>query len=93
MTLKISLPDRIEKQLELEAQHSGLSLEQYSAQILVRHLEEVQKRQNAVAILESWTVGDAVEQAATGEELVRLLEQDRLSARRLFPDELKGVTW
>jgi hypothetical protein len=93
MTLTITLADKLEEQLVQEAYRFGLSMEQYSAQVLVRHLEEAWKRQAAVDILESWLSGDAVEQTTNGEELVRLLDEDRLSTRTLFPAELKGVTW
>jgi putative addiction module component (TIGR02574 family) len=45
-------------------------------------------------LLQSWIVdGDAQEQRQTGEYLVQALDEDRLSDRRLFPPELKGVTW
>ncbi|MFM7174194.1 MAG: hypothetical protein ACKO4U_14285 [Caldilinea sp.] len=93
MTLTITLADKFERQLEQEAHRFGLSVEQYSAQVLVRHLEEARKRQAAVDLLESWLSGDAAEQKATGEELVRALDKDRLSSRSLFPSELQGVTW
>jgi hypothetical protein len=47
-----------------------------------------------VALLQSWIDGDNVaEQQETGEYLVRVLDEDRLSDRKLFPPELKGVTW
>ena len=29
----------------------------------------------------------------TGEYLIRVLDEDRLSDRKLFPAELKGITW
>ena len=93
MTLTITLADKLEEQLEQEAQRFGLSMEQYSAQVLIQHLKETRKFQAAVDILESWLSGDAVEQTTTGEELIRLLDEDRLSTRVLFPVELKGVTW
>ena len=93
MTLTITLTDKLEEQLVQEAHRFGLSMEQYSAQVLVRHLEEARKRQAAVDILESWLSGDAVEHTTTGEELVRLLDEDHLFTRALFPAELKGVTW
>jgi len=93
MTLTITLADKLEEQLEREAHRLGLSMEQYSAQVLARHLEEARKHQAAVDILESWLSGDAAEQKTTGEELVRLLDEDRLSTRSLFPSELKDVTW
>jgi hypothetical protein len=35
----------------------------------------------------------ATEQQETGDYLIRVLDEDRLSERKLFPPELKGVTW
>jgi hypothetical protein len=47
-----------------------------------------------VELLQSWIEGgDAEEQKETGDYLIRTLDEDRLSDRRLFPPELKGVTW
>jgi hypothetical protein len=51
-------------------------------------------QQELAKLLQSWIVeGDAQEQKETGEYLVRSLDEDRLSDRRLFPPELKGVSW
>lgn len=45
-------------------------------------------------LLQSWIEDkDAQEQKETGEYLLQVLDEDRLSDRRLFPPELKGVTW
>ena len=45
-------------------------------------------------MLQSWLdAEDVEEQRETGDYLVRALDEDRLSDRRLFPPELKGVTW
>lgn len=45
-------------------------------------------------LVTSWIEGgDADEQEETGEYLVRALDEDRLSDRKLFPEELKGTTW
>ena len=51
MTLTINLADKLEQQLEQEARRFGLSSEQYTAQVLARHLEEARKRKAAVDIL------------------------------------------
>jgi hypothetical protein len=51
-------------------------------------------RGELVDLLQSWIEkGDAQEQKETGEYLIRVLDEDRLSDRRLFPLEFKGVTW
>jgi len=36
---------------------------------------------------------NADEQKETGDFLVRALDEDRPSERKLFPPELEGVTW
>jgi hypothetical protein len=47
-----------------------------------------------VELLQSWIdKGDVEEQKQTGEYLIRVLDEDRLSDRRLFLPELQGVTW
>ena len=47
-----------------------------------------------VSLLQSWMdEEDAGEQRDTGEYLVRVLDGDRLSDRRFFPQEHKGLTW
>jgi hypothetical protein len=54
--------------------------------------DDIQKE--LASLLQSWIVdGDAQEQRQTGEYLIRVLDKDRLSDRRLFPPELKDVTW
>ena len=46
------------------------------------------------ALIRSWMDDeDAGEQRETIEYLVRTLDEDRLSGRKLFPEELKGKTW
>ena len=52
------------------------------------------RRAELVALLRSWIDGaDAEGQRETGEYLVRVLDEDRLSERKLFPQELKDVSW
>jgi hypothetical protein len=47
-----------------------------------------------VELLQPWIdEGDAQEQKEAGEYLIRVLDEDRLSDRRLFPPELRDVTW
>lgn len=53
------------------------------------------RRARALAFLfESWSEADDTgEQQETGQYLSRALDEDRLSDRKLFPPELKGVSW
>ena len=45
-------------------------------------------------LLRSWMDAEsATEQRETIEYLVRALDEDRLSDRKLFPEEFKGESW
>lgn len=51
-------------------------------------------RRVLIALLQSWIdADDAEEQQETGDFLIRALDEDRPSERKLFPPELEGVTW
>jgi hypothetical protein len=93
MTVTISLAKNLEQQLMHEAQRLGLSLEDYSARILTQHVEAARKNRAAAERLESLFADDEEEQKETGEELLRSLDEHRLSSRPLFPSELENVTW
>ena len=56
---------------------------------------ETQERATCLgALFQSWMQeDDAGEQRETLEHLVRALDEDRLSNRKLFPEELKGKSW
>ncbi len=45
------------------------------------------------ALLQVWMDDDPEEQKKDGDELLRALDADRLSERKLFPPDLEGVTW
>ena len=47
-----------------------------------------------VQLVQSWIdEGDTDEQRETLEYLIQVLDEDRLSDRKLFPKELKGKSW
>jgi hypothetical protein len=94
MTLTLHLPLELEQRLIQEAKRQGLSLEAYTLRLLDTHVPPKDQRMELVTLLHAWIAeGDPEEQRETGEYLVRALDEDRLSDRKLFPPELKGVTW
>jgi hypothetical protein len=95
MTLTLNLPPNLEQYLAEQAQQEGLSLEAYTLQILAEHILPKEKKTKLVNLLQLWIDDDddAEEQKETGEYLIQVLDEDRLSNRQLFPNELKGVTW
>ncbi|MEH2170760.1 MAG: hypothetical protein V7K41_29730 [Nostoc sp.] len=94
MTLTLNLPPELEQYLAQQAKQQGLSLETYTLQILQEYILPKEKQSKLVNALQSWIdEGDADEQKETGEYLIHALDEDRLSDRKLFPVELKGITW
>jgi len=47
-------------------------------------IQHIGSTDEAIALLEAWSEGDAVEQAATWAFLKKALDEDRLSSRKLF---------
>ncbi|CAA9383370.1 MAG: hypothetical protein AVDCRST_MAG64-793 [uncultured Phycisphaerae bacterium] len=94
MTLTLKLAPDLEQRLAEAARRSGMPADAYTLDLLRQHLPPADRRAEAVALLQSWIDdGDEAEQSETGEYLVRALDEDRPSDRKLFPAELKGVTW
>ena len=63
-------------------------------QLLDKHLSAGDRQETLIALLQSWMdEDDTEEQKETGDYLIRTLDEDRLSDRKLFPSELQGVTW
>ncbi len=94
MTLNLDLPPELEQYLLQEAKQQGLSIEAMTLQLLANSLLRRQKQAKAVDMLQSWIDDEDIEeQQETGKYLVQVLDEDRLSDRKLFPPEMKGVTW
>ncbi|MBD1874755.1 hypothetical protein H6F75_14800 [Nodosilinea sp. FACHB-131] len=94
MTLILDLPFELEQYLLQEAEQKGLSVEAMTLQLLTQLILLQQKGAEAVDILQSWIEDEDVEdQQTTGQHLLQVLDEDRLSGRKLFPLEMKGITW
>jgi len=93
MTLTLNIPVEIEKYLTQKAQEQSLSMEAYALQLLLEHISTQEKSSKLIDLLQSWMDDDEDEQQETGAFLIRAMDEDRLSDRPLFPQDLKGVTW
>jgi hypothetical protein len=94
MPLTLNLPPDLEQRLTQAARLQGVSLDAFTVRLLDEHLPPKDRRQELVTLLQKWIdEDDADEQRETGDYLVGALDEDRLSGRKLFPAELKGVTW
>lgn len=94
MILTLDLPPELEQHLAKEAAQHGLSVEAMTLQLLATSLNIKQNQAKTVDMLQSWIDDeDEAEQQETGRYLVQVLDEDRLSDRKLFPSEMKGQTW
>ena len=96
MTLTLELPSELEEQLAEEARRLGRGVEEHALYMLKEGMSPDAKRARAILLLQSWrncTEEEAQEQRETGDWLIKVLDEDRTSARKLFPPELEGITW
>ena len=94
MPLTLNLSPELEQYLLQEAHQHGLSVEALALQFLTSYIQQKQKQVEAVTLIQSWIADeDSEEQRETGEFLIHALDDDRLSERKLFPSELKGISW
>jgi hypothetical protein len=94
MTLQLSLPTELEERLRQEAERRGQPTEAVALRLLDEHLPPPldARRAAAVALLQRWAEEDASlspEEAAANAEVLRALDEDRPSYRKLFRDILK----
>lgn len=94
MTLTLDLSPELEQYLLQEANQQGLSVEALALQLLANSILLKQKQTEVVNLLQSWIDDEnGAEQQETGQYLIHALDNDRLSERKLFPLEMKGITW
>lgn len=92
--MHLDLPSELEQRLTQEARRQGVAAEECARRVLDKYLPPKDQRAEAVRLVQSWLdEGDGQEQQETGDYLVRALDEDRLSERKLFPPDLKGISW
>jgi threonine dehydratase len=87
---------RVAQRLKTEALQRGESEEQYTIEALEERLSEAERinREEAVALLQSWIDEDiAAGDETSDDEFFQQLDEDRPADEKLFPPELKGVSW
>ena len=93
MTLTLTLPPGLEQRLEEESKRQHVSPTEYALHVLEQHLSPLDRQTQLIALIQNWIDDDDVaEQKSTGDYLIQVLDEDRLSDRKLFPKELEGVT-
>ncbi len=94
MTLQLELPAGLEERLRQEAERCGKPSESVALQLLEEHLPpRLSERQAAaIAMLHRWMEEDETlspEDEAANEAVLRAIDEDRPSYRKLFADELQ----
>jgi hypothetical protein len=96
MSLELTLPPDLEERLRREAERCGQPTESVALRVLDQHLPRPTdaRRAAAVSILQDWMEEDAnlsPEEARANVEVLRSLDADRPSYRKLFTDLLKDT--
>ncbi len=94
MTLHLQLPPQLHERLRQESERRGEAAETLAVRILDEHLPPPvdARRAAALAMLQQWMEEDAAltpEEEAANVEVLRCLDEDRPSYRKLFADILK----
>lgn len=95
MPLTLHLSPEIEQRLAEEAERQGLAPDEYAGRIIAERLPTLERRDELVALLQRWIDEPATdeEEGETSEDLLVALDESHSSDRRLFPPDLKGITW
>ena len=87
MTLELSLSTELEGRLQQEAKRQGLSPDVVTLKLLEQHLPSADRRAALIALLHQWKTEDEAlteEECAANAEVLRSIDEDRLSERKLF---------
>lgn len=92
--LILNLPPELEQYLLAEAHQQGQTIEALTLQLLTNSILLKQRQVETVNLLQSWIDDNDIEdQQETGSYLIQSLDEDRLNERKLFPVEMKGISW
>lgn len=94
--MTIALAPEVEEKLKAEAARQGLSLDEYANRVLDEKISEAERerRESLIALLQSWIDEDeASEDEYYDEEFLQRLDAERPEGSKLFPPELKGISW
>ncbi|MGH9855669.1 MAG: hypothetical protein ACREBD_38025 [Blastocatellia bacterium] len=95
MTITLTLAPELGFRLKQEADRRGLPPEQYALEVLDEHVAQVarERAEKLAEMFQQWNEEEVDESEAFDDDFFRMLDEDRTSARKLFPPELKGISW
>jgi hypothetical protein len=89
VTLQITLPHDLEGRLRMQAERLQLAPEALTIKLLDEHLPQASRDLVAVSLLQQWSKEDeeiSQDEIGSNAAVLRALDEDRLSDRKLFPN-------
>lgn len=94
MTLELTLPPELEQRLQKEAERQGLPPDTVTLRLLEQHLPTPDRGVALQQLFAQWQAeDDAMTDDDPNYDFFRALDEARTSNRKLFPPELKGISW
>jgi hypothetical protein len=95
MTITLTLAPELEFKLKQEADRRGLPPEQYALEVLDEHIAQAarERAEKLAEMFRQWNKEEVDESEALDDEFFRMLDEDRTSARKLFPPDEKLIEW
>jgi hypothetical protein len=92
--MQLTLPPQLEARLKQEAARRGMAADACALHLLEQSLPAEDRRSAGVAMLERWALEAenlSEEEAAENAAVLRAIDEDRLSDRKLFTDILRDA--
>jgi hypothetical protein len=94
MTLQLDLPEHLEQRLREEAQRLGVSADVVTLKLLDEHLPQQAPSTKLLSMFSQWEQEDRLRSEVDQDyDFFEAMDSARTSNRRLFPPELKGISW
>src|SRR5262249_44856639 len=93
MNIQLSLPPELEGRLRQESQRQGLPPDAVTVKLLDEHLPRPGDPSAFLALLKQLPEEDEAVPEDGSADFFQSLDADRPSFRKLFPPELKGISW
>lgn len=90
MTYQIQITPELKARLDALAAREGTTADAVAARTLEQHLPPAKPKERLLKLLDDWAAEEPDDDA---EEFLLQMDGDRPSFRRLYPADLKGITW
>jgi predicted transcriptional regulator len=91
MTYQIQITPELKARLDALAAREGTTADAVAVRTLEQHLPRLQDREALLKMLREWQEENAL--APEDDSFFIEMDKHRSSYRKLYPPELKGITW